>query len=766
MEPMTRSEIFMAAAAGEYDGDLPIPVTREDQYWQKVIRKIEDGNATPEEIDAAIEAYLNSHDADIVTEAELSDALAGKVDKETGKGLTDINYSADEQAKVTAAYEARHTHGNKAVLDGITEAKVRTWDAAQPNVNADWNADSGDARILNKPDLSVYALAANVTKSALGIDSVDNTSDADKPISTAAETALAGKVDKETNKSLMTADEHTKLNGIEAGAQVNVQSDWEQNNSNADDFIKNKPANLVQDASYVHTDNNFTNAEKAKADGAIQSTEKGTAGGVAELDANGKVPTSQLPAYVSDVYEGYLDIKTTGKFYSDAQFQNEIQGQPNKIYVSLDTNLSYRWGGTGFREISPSIALGNTSETAYRGDWGAEDRAAIGTLGSLNTSEKSNLVAAINELQSGSVSVDPDRGLSENDFTDSLKSKLDGIESGAEVNVQSDWNQTVTTADDFIKNKPENLVQDASYVHTDNNYTTAEKTKLGGIESGAEANVQSDWNQSDTTADDYIKNKPTNASASSAGLMSAADFKKINAQGIATNSDLNDIKGEGWYACYTNGTAATLSHCPTTMSFYMEVHKHAGVYQHIVEYSTAGAKHFHRNFYSNVWGDWVEWKLTDTTYSAATTSAAGLMSAADKEKLDGLTRADVLWSGDDAVTSATVTLNRSIAGYDIIEVITQQCSVKSTVTVDTSNNSVCTLWLCVALGFGGGFMKISTTQFIITNNALNRALTARNREIVFNPSGSNLAFTTNEYTNQAHPDFKILKILGYKTGGA
>ena len=154
MKPMTRSEIFMAAAAGEYDGDLPIPVTREDQYWQKVIRKIEDGNATPEEIDAAIEAYLNSHDADIVTEAELSDALAGKVDKETGKGLTDINYSADEQAKVTASYEAKHTHQNKAVLDGITTARVEAWDAAEVNVNADWESGSGDSQILNKPDLS------------------------------------------------------------------------------------------------------------------------------------------------------------------------------------------------------------------------------------------------------------------------------------------------------------------------------------------------------------------------------------------------------------------------------------------------------------------------------------------------------------------------------------------------------------------------------------------------------------------------------------
>lgn len=34
------------------------------------------------------------------------------------------------------------------------------------------------------------------------------------------------------------------------------------------------------------------------------------------------------------------------------------------------------------------------------------------------------------------------------------KTKLDGIATGAEVNVQSDWNQTTTTADDYIKNKP------------------------------------------------------------------------------------------------------------------------------------------------------------------------------------------------------------------------------------------------------------------------------------------------------------------------
>lgn len=55
--------------------------------------------------------------------------------------------------------------------------------------------------------------------------------------------------------------------------------------------------------------------------------------------------------------------------------------------------------------------------------------------------------------------------------------------------VQADWAQNDSSAVDYIKNRPQNLVQDANYVHTDNNYTTAEKNKLGGIESGAQVNV-------------------------------------------------------------------------------------------------------------------------------------------------------------------------------------------------------------------------------------------------------------------------------------
>lgn len=80
--------------------------------------------------------------------------------------------------------------------------------------------------------------------------------------------------------------------------------------------------------------------------------------GVATLDSGGKVPAAQLPAYVDDVLE----------YASTAAFP--ATGEAGKIYVALDTNKTYRWSGSGYVEISASLALGETSSTAYRGDRG------------------------------------------------------------------------------------------------------------------------------------------------------------------------------------------------------------------------------------------------------------------------------------------------------------------------------------------------------------------------------------------------------------
>lgn len=90
----------------------------------------------------------------------------------------------------------------------------------------------------------------------------------------------------------------------------------------------------------------------------LDASLKGVANGVAELDANGKVLTSQLPSFVDDVIEAE----------NFAVLPNE--GETGKIYVTLDDNKTYRWSGSTYVEISASLALGETDSTAYRGDRG------------------------------------------------------------------------------------------------------------------------------------------------------------------------------------------------------------------------------------------------------------------------------------------------------------------------------------------------------------------------------------------------------------
>lgn len=93
----------------------------------------------------------------------------------------------------------------------------------------------------------------------------------------------------------------------------------------------------------------------------LASSLKGAKNGVASLDASGKVPSSQLPSYVDDVLE--YSAKSGDKGFP-------AKGETGKIYVDTSSNLTYRWSGSAYVEISPSLALGETSSTAYAGDKG------------------------------------------------------------------------------------------------------------------------------------------------------------------------------------------------------------------------------------------------------------------------------------------------------------------------------------------------------------------------------------------------------------
>lgn len=83
---------------------------------------------------------------------------------------------------------------------------------------------------------------------------------------------------------------------------------------------------------------------------------------------DGLIKSSLLPSYVDDVLE----------YAKKSSFP--ASGESGKIYVALDTNLTYRWSGTAYVEISKSLALGETSATAYAGDKGKANADNIATL--------------------------------------------------------------------------------------------------------------------------------------------------------------------------------------------------------------------------------------------------------------------------------------------------------------------------------------------------------------------------------------------------
>lgn len=203
-------------------------------------------------------------------------------------------------------------------------------------------------------------------KNSVGLGNVDNTADLDKPISTATQNALDGKVDKSEGKSLVADTLITKLEQLDNKATI-------------DAAIADK----------------------------IPLSQKGAASGVATLDENGKVPVEQLNGALAKVFGIEKAVANQAALPEDAtEGQRYYTIDTKKIYERLTdswdegitpkedtiynfrksdatgsedrTNILYRWDGADLVEISSSLALGETSGTAYAGDKGKQvtDRVA------------------------------------------------------------------------------------------------------------------------------------------------------------------------------------------------------------------------------------------------------------------------------------------------------------------------------------------------------------------------------------------------------
>lgn len=225
---------------------------------------------------------------------------------------------------------------------------------------------------------------------------------------------------------------------------------------------------------------------------------KGAPNGLASLNESGIIPSAQLPSYVDDVIEVDTFSKLPGT------------GESGKIYIVQDTNLTYRWSGTDYVEISKSLALGETSSTAYPGDKGKA------TTDKLNRIPDKLITDTVNVNQSTTEAVlnfttyrQEAQQVGRNTLTitsatisqaglmsSSDKTKLDGLKDQA--GITSDINAVQTNLETHINNKsnPHEVTKDqVGLGNVDNTsdankpISTATQTALNGKFSATDGNA-------------------------------------------------------------------------------------------------------------------------------------------------------------------------------------------------------------------------------------------------------------------------------------
>lgn len=358
-----------------------------------------------------------------------------------------------------------------------------------------------------------------VTAAQVGLGNVDNTADLDKPISTATQDALDEKadnvVDGTANNIVVLGDNGKTL--VDSHAAIT--------------------------SSYDGTDE--TNPVTGSA----------VAAAIGELDAGpfggeGKyiISVSETAGVVSAT-EGTLDAEptenSTNPVKSGGVYQH-LSTKADKDTDAVEANVAV-FDENG-NPVDSGISKDDLEEAISSADSSIQGVSIDGTPLTPDASNVADIPLA---------TTSSDGAMSAED-----KSKLDGIASGAEVNVQADWTETDSESDAFVRNKPilatvattgeygdllnipDDLVRDGDYVHTDNNYTDEEKAKLAGVESGAEVNVQADWTESDSNSDAFIQNKPENLVQDANYVHTDNNYttaEKEKLAGIETGAEVNVI---------------------------------------------------------------------------------------------------------------------------------------------------------------------------------------------------------------------------------
>lgn len=285
---------------------------------------------------------------------------------------------------------------------------------------------------------------------------------ADKAQLNALQANLDSKVDKVTGKSLLADSEIEKLAGLPNSTELTnsiatakAAGDNAQSDLNAHKQNKSNPHEVTKAQVGL---GNVTN------DAQVKRSEMGVANGVATLDADGKVPASQLPSYVDDIIDVYATysksdtgVLSNVTLYLDAAHTKLVTGEAGKIYQNVadgEPQYQFRWTGTIFSQTgASSLILGEVTGTAYDGAKGKANADNIAKIKGTSLSHIKDAAPITTAADKVSINYEcyegNQYGAAGTDHTADIpaattakagvmsaadKTKLEGVEAGAQVN--------------------------------------------------------------------------------------------------------------------------------------------------------------------------------------------------------------------------------------------------------------------------------------------------------------------------------------------
>lgn len=248
---------------------------------------------------------------------------------------------------------------------------------------------------------------------------------------------------------------------------------------------------------------------------------KGAPNGLASLNESGIIPSAQLPSYVDDVIEVDTFSNLPGT------------GESGKIYIVQDTNLTYRWSGTDYVEISKSLALGETSSTAYSGDKG---KATTDIVNSLSDTLVNDVLVSQSNQDSVSLTV---KSITKNSTNKSNKLLL----TDGEPVLLTDGSPILLAENDGLYSQADDktITINQASAFAAGVMSSSDKTKLDGLKSQAEIDTTINNVQNNLTTHINNKANPHQVTKEQVGLSNVDNTSDANKPiSTATQNALND----------------------------------------------------------------------------------------------------------------------------------------------------------------------------------------------------------------------------------